>query len=150
MIVTAPILMATGVALNSILVTLAPLCLALGLTWAFEESLPISVAVESNSLSHANGDIFRNVPPPSSKNCFIAQGKLSHSLRSPKVANKWNSSRDESSEHLLRVLWSVHRLGILDKKRIIGRTSASMFRPIPDCDDRLNLQVVFNKSYLTV
>ena len=32
MIVTAPILMAKGVALNSILVTLAPLCLALGLT----------------------------------------------------------------------------------------------------------------------
>ena len=32
MIVTAPILMATGVALNSILVTLAPLRLALGLT----------------------------------------------------------------------------------------------------------------------
>ena len=32
MIVTAPILMVTGVALNSILVTLAPLRLALGLT----------------------------------------------------------------------------------------------------------------------
>ena len=32
MIVTAPILMAKGVASNSILVTLAPLCLALGLT----------------------------------------------------------------------------------------------------------------------
>ena len=32
MIVTDPILMATGVASNSILVTLAPLCLALGLT----------------------------------------------------------------------------------------------------------------------
>ena len=32
MIATAPILMATGVASNSILVTLAPLCLALGLT----------------------------------------------------------------------------------------------------------------------
>ena len=31
MIVTDPILMATGVASNSILVTLAPLCLALGL-----------------------------------------------------------------------------------------------------------------------
>ena len=32
MIVTTPILMAMGVASNSILVTLAPLCLALGLT----------------------------------------------------------------------------------------------------------------------
>ena len=69
MIVTAPILMATGVALNSILVTLAPLRLAFGLPWAFEESLPTSVALKSYSLSHANGDIFSNAPPPpSSKN----------------------------------------------------------------------------------
>ena len=64
MIVTAPILMAKGVASNSILVTLAPLCLALGLTWAFEKSLPTSVALKANSRSHANGDIFRNAPPP--------------------------------------------------------------------------------------
>ena len=81
---------------------------------------------------------------------FHCPSKLSQSLRSPKVANKRNSSRDESSEHLLRDLRSIHRLGILDKKRIIGRTSASMFRPIPDCDDHLNLQVLFIESYLTV
>ena len=71
MIVTAPILMATGVASNSILVTLAPLCLALGLIWAFEESLPTSVALKANSLSHANGDIFRNAPPSSKSQLFF-------------------------------------------------------------------------------
>ena len=35
---------------------------------------------------------------------FHCPSKLSQSLRSPKVANKRNSSRDESSEHLLRDL----------------------------------------------
>ena len=73
MIVTAPILMAKGVASNSILVTLAPLCLALGLTWAFEKSLPTSVALKANSRSHANGDIFRNAPPFQQESTFLWQ-----------------------------------------------------------------------------
>ena len=69
MIVTAPILMATGVALNSILVTLAPLRLALGLTWTFEESLPTSaVLLWSRTDSQTPKATFSVMPPPTTKN----------------------------------------------------------------------------------
>ena len=61
MIPTAPILVATAVASNTILPTLAFLSLALGLAGAFEKSLPASVAVQTSSLPYADGDILRNV-----------------------------------------------------------------------------------------
>ena len=40
--------------------------------------------------------------------------------------------------------------GSLGRKDILGRTAASMFRPIPEYNVLLNLQVIFDESHLIV